>query len=76
MVGMEGTVVGREDRLRAFNERLAAGRDPQPGEPHTALEAIRALEAARGPGAVTPRMREIAQRIHDAELADAQSAVA
>jgi hypothetical protein len=67
-------MVGSEDRLRAFNERLAAGRDPEPGEPHSALEALRAIEADKGPGAVTPRMLEIAQRIHAAELEDARAA--
>jgi len=70
---MAGTMVGRDDRLRAFNERLVAGRDPEPGEPHTALEALEAIEAARGPGVATPRMREIARRIHAAELDDARS---
>ena len=69
-------MLGREDRLRAFNERLAAGRDPRPGEPHSALEALNVIEAEKGPEAVTPRMREIARRIHEAELADARSAVA
>lgn len=71
---MAGTMVGSEDRLQAFNERLAAGRDPEPGEPHTALEALEAIGAERGPDAVTPRMREIARRIHAAELDDARSA--
>lgn len=71
---MAGTMVGSDDRLRAFNERLVAGRDPQPGEPHTALEALEAIEAERGPDAVTPRMREIARRIHAAEIDDARSA--
>jgi hypothetical protein len=73
---MAGTVVGSEDRLQAFNVRLVSGRDPQPGEPHSALEALRAIERERGPGAVTPRMREIAERIHAAELEDARAALA
>jgi hypothetical protein len=71
---MAGTIVDRDDQLRAFNERLVAGRDPQPDEPHTALEALDAIETVRGPDAITPRMREIARRIHAAELDDARSA--
>ena len=71
-VGCVGrTVVDKVARLRAFNARLAAGRHPKPGQPHTALEALWVIEADKGLDALTLRLREIAQRIHDAEVADA-----
>ncbi len=67
--------VKQQDRLAAFNRRLASGESPLPGEPHSALEAVEALAAAKDCETFSSEVWDIARRIHAAEVDDARGAI-
>ena len=72
--GMAETTMRNQERLQAFQKRVAAGEPPRPGEPHTALEAVAALEAEGH--SFDPSFVAILAEINEREIDAARSAVA
>ncbi|MFV0525057.1 MAG: hypothetical protein ACK5RL_11210 [Acidimicrobiales bacterium] len=65
----------RDALLRRYNERLAAGLPPEPGDIYSCLEAFQ-LVGAENPGRVTPEKLAWAARVHEQEVAEARRQVA